>query len=162
MPDQPKSPRVNPTRGAPNYAESSHLILSVILRVYSHHDSVGENPIRTWATCLWTTKGSKRGTHMSGRAEMLRQFILEAMANDYESFECIEEQVKKWMKNEQTGVTKQELALTLETLITEGYARAYILSPVPPHSKFEKFSLERLDELWYHLTTRGKQLVKAL
>ena len=47
---QPKSPRVNPTRGAPNYAELLRLILSVILRVYSRHDSVGENPIRTWAT----------------------------------------------------------------------------------------------------------------
>jgi hypothetical protein len=45
-----KSPRVNPTRGAPNCAESSLLILSVILRVYSDHDSVGENPIRTRAT----------------------------------------------------------------------------------------------------------------
>jgi hypothetical protein len=31
-------------------AESSHLILSVILQVYSHRDSLSENPIRTWAT----------------------------------------------------------------------------------------------------------------
>ena len=49
---QPKSPRVNPTRGAPNYAELLRLILSVILRVYSRHDSVGENSIRTSATRL--------------------------------------------------------------------------------------------------------------
>jgi len=99
---------------------------------------------------------------MSSRAEMLRQFILEAMANDYENFECIEEQVNKWMKNEQADVSKQELALTLETLITEGYARAFILSPVPPHSTFAEFSLERLDDLRFHLTTRGEQVVRAL
>jgi hypothetical protein len=43
---------MNPTRGAPNGAESWRLILSVILGVHSHHDSGGENPIRTWATCL--------------------------------------------------------------------------------------------------------------
>jgi len=43
---------MNPKRGAPNYAESSRLILSVILGVHSHHDSVGENPIFTWPTHL--------------------------------------------------------------------------------------------------------------
>jgi hypothetical protein len=42
-----RSPCVNPTRGAPNWAESSRLILSVILEVHSHPDSVGENPIPT-------------------------------------------------------------------------------------------------------------------
>ena|ERR1700675_567267 len=41
----PKSPRVNPTRGASNCPRAPHFILSVILRRYSHRDSVGENPM---------------------------------------------------------------------------------------------------------------------
>jgi hypothetical protein len=76
MPEPTKS-RVNPTRGAPNYAASSHLILSVILRVYSHHDSLGENPIPIWATrpSLRAFGGSNNAVAVKYAKDPLRQSL---------------------------------------------------------------------------------------
>jgi|ERR1700674_1162575 len=99
---------------------------------------------------------------MSNREQMLSEFILEAMANDYESFACILDQVTKWAGEKQLHVTRDDIAVNLGNLIRSGYAKAYILSASPPHSQVAEFSHEHIDDLWYHPTPAGKKLVEAL
>ena len=96
------------------------------------------------------------------REETLREMVLSSVANDYESFELIEEQVTRWTGEAKINFTADELAKHLQDLIREGLARAYVLSPQQPHSTVAEFSLERLDELWYLATPEGLKVVDTL
>jgi hypothetical protein len=96
------------------------------------------------------------------REKTLRQWVLESVANDYESFELIEEQLEKWADEAQLEVTEDEMILHLANLIRDGLVRAYVLSPQQPHSAVADFSPERLDELWYLATREGLKIVKDL
>lgn len=93
---------------------------------------------------------------------MLHELVLEAMANDYESFECIIEQVTIFARNRGRTFTRQETAEALEWAIDEGYAQAYLLSSHPPYFTQIAFSHERLSAQWFYVTSAGKQLVKDL
>ena len=95
------------------------------------------------------------------REETLREMVLSSVADDYESFELIEEQVDKWATEAQIEVTADEMALHLADLIRSGLVRAFVLSPQQPHSVVAEFSPERLDELWYLVTPEGVKKVKA-
>jgi hypothetical protein len=70
---------------------------------------------------------------MKKRDRTLSEFVLEAMANDYESFQCILEQVTKWSGQKGLPIQKDEVAGAVEHAIRDGYALAYSLSPQPPH-----------------------------
>jgi len=93
---------------------------------------------------------------------MLHEFVLEAIANGYESFECVVEQVTRWGRVRDRAFTHEEIAKALESAIGEGYAQAYLLSPQPPHTKQVAFSHELLGEIYFYVTRQGKQLVKDL
>ena len=99
---------------------------------------------------------------MKNRQRSLDEFIIEAVANDYENFECIVEQVTKWTARTGLHANRQELIDALERAIREGYALAYLLSPREPHSQAVDFSRERLDELWFYVTPKGREFVEAL
>jgi hypothetical protein len=95
------------------------------------------------------------------REATLREWVLESVANDYESFALIEEQVKGWATEAKVEITADEIAAHLRNLIRDGLVRAYVLSPREPHSVAAEFSPERLDELWYLVTAEGMKIVKA-
>jgi len=95
------------------------------------------------------------------REETLRQMVLSSVANDYESFELIEEQITRWAGEAKIDFTTDELAKHLGDLIRDGLVSAYVLSPQPPHSTVAEFSSERLDELWYLATPEGLKVVKT-
>jgi hypothetical protein len=94
------------------------------------------------------------------REKTLRQWVLESVANDYESFELIEEELKKWAKEAVLEVSADEITVHLANLIRDGLVRAYVLSPQPPHSVVAEFSSDRRDELWYWVTPEGLKLVR--
>jgi hypothetical protein len=99
---------------------------------------------------------------MMNDKQMLHEFVLEAMANDYESFECVVEQVTLWGRARDREFTREETTDALEWVIRKGYAQAYLLSAQPPHTKQVVFSHELLEDLWFYVTRHGKQLVKDL
>ena len=99
---------------------------------------------------------------MNDSRQMLHDLVLEAMANDYESFDCILDQVSPWATGRGVSVTRREVAEAVERAILDGCAQAYLLSPQPPHSQPVAFSSDRLDDLWFHVTPKGMQRVKEL
>ncbi|HEY2822157.1 MAG TPA: hypothetical protein VGJ06_14025 [Candidatus Acidoferrum sp.] len=96
------------------------------------------------------------------REETLREMVLKSVANDWESFALIEEQIQKWANEAEIEVTADEMARHLTDLIRDGLVKAYVLSPQAPHSVVAEFSPVRLDELWYLVTPEGLTVVKAL
>jgi hypothetical protein len=95
------------------------------------------------------------------REQTLREMVLSSVADDYESFELIEEQVARWAGDAKMDFTANELAEHLGDLIRDGLIRAYVLSPRPPHSAVAEFSPKRLAELWYLATPEGTKVVKV-
>ena len=95
------------------------------------------------------------------REQILREMVLSSVADDYESFELIEEQLARLAGEAKINFTADQLAAHLGDLIRDGLVRAYVLSPQPPHVRVAEFSPERLDELWYLATPDGLKVVKA-
>lgn len=84
---------------------------------------------------------------------------MNVIADDYESFEIVWEHVLKWAAERGLAVQRDAVAETLERAIREGDARAYLLSPQPPHSQSVDFSLDRIEDLWFYVTPKGKQAI---
>ena len=99
---------------------------------------------------------------MSDHERVLQEFVLESLANDYESFVCVVEQVMKGEAEKELVVSRGEVARALEQTIREGYAQAYLLSAQAPYSLAVEFSSDRIDDLWFYVTPKGKQLVSQL
>jgi hypothetical protein len=57
------------------------------------------------------------------------------------------------------SIARDAVAAALVHAIREGKAKAYLLSPQPPHSLAVEFSLDRIDELWFYVIPKGKQFV---
>ena len=55
-----------------------------------------------------------------------------------------------------------EVAEALRMAVDEGFLEAFVLSPNPPHSTKVEYSADRLHELWYYVTPRGKSSAKGM
>jgi len=90
----------------------------------------------------------------------IRNYVLSAIANDYEEFEMVFGEVAKWAEEDgKIGVAREEIIGELERLINEGYAQAYLLSPQDPHAEPVTFSADNIGDLWFYVTPKGKRLV---
>jgi hypothetical protein len=91
--------------------------------------------------------------------EMLSEFCLRAISDDYENFAKVLTDVASWTKERGVKANSESILSALEALISDGYAQAYILSSDPPgNAKAVSYSRDRLEELWFYLTPNGKQL----
>jgi hypothetical protein len=99
---------------------------------------------------------------VTDHAYALEEFVVEAIANLLEDFEGIFEQVSTWANEEGVSVTRDEVVQAIGGAITKGYAQAYLLSEKPPYSQAVEFSPDRLGELWFYITPKGRKLVTEL
>ena len=64
--------------------------------------------------------------------QVLYQFVLNTIADDYESFEIVWEHVVKWAAERGLTLGRDSVVETLERAIREGDAQSYLRSPQPP------------------------------
>ncbi len=87
----------------------------------------------------------------------LREYALRVIADDYESFEYILENVIE-LAAEHGGVADREGTLkALETLIRDGFAQAYLLGREAEPVSYDR---DQLDDLWFYLTPKGIDLIR--
>lgn len=96
---------------------------------------------------------------MNHNEQALYEIVLTNMADDYESFEYLLEHAQQWASEKGVSVTRDAVAASLGRAIREGDAKAYMLSSRPPHSQPVEFSLDRIDDLWFYVTPKGKRIV---
>ena len=63
--------------------------------------------------------------------ELMRSFVMEAIANDYEDLSMIESEVTDWAAEHKLAVTQNEIRAILVSLIESGLAKAYLLGSQP-------------------------------
>ena len=98
--------------------------------------------------------------------EWVRQYVLNAVADDYENLEQIVGSVIHWAFSDGKVVPLTQIMEALIEIVTKGDAKAYVLSPQPPYStefhwstSEEQFEASRVWELWYHITEQGKKAI---
>jgi hypothetical protein len=91
----------------------------------------------------------------------LRECALRAIADDYEEFGKIFDDVSAWLTERGTSTTRMATRQALGGLIREGYAQAYVLAA--ERSDAQPVFLESdLKELWFYVTPDGKRLAQEL
>lgn len=96
---------------------------------------------------------------MNNNKNYLRNLVLNGTANLYESFDTLFEQVAKWADEDSVTITQEQVVEGLQQAITEGYVQAYVLASQAPHSTPVSFSRDRVRDLYFYVTPKGKHLV---
>jgi hypothetical protein len=99
---------------------------------------------------------------MSNREEFLTDCVISVISDDYESFEIILEETGRLAASKALNFTEAEVADTLRRIISGGFAEAYLLSPHPPHSTKVEYSSEKLHDLWFYVTPRGRNVAQSI
>ena len=100
---------------------------------------------------------------MEQQDEVLKNLVLRAVADDYESLEKISEDIYLWASERSLKVGPRGILNALKDLIGEDYVRSYFLSAGPPGSaEMVSFDENKLHDLWFYVTPRGKKRVEDL
>jgi peroxiredoxin len=103
---------------------------------------------------------------MRPRKQVIKELVLEAVANDYEDFTYIEKDVQERASKYGAGkcaVSREEVLTALQQLICEDHVRAYNLSAASPGKAVQvTFSATAVGELWFYITPHGKSVVRIL
>ncbi len=99
---------------------------------------------------------------MDNRTEFVEALVLNSIADDYEDFDRVLDEVTAWARFRGLQLTRNEVADALEMTVNTGRAQAYALSTVPPRSTPVSFSTEKLGELYFLLTPEGRRGFKNL
>ena len=91
--------------------------------------------------------------------EVLRMFILDVIADDYESLEKIQNEVRELGARAGLMIEPPEIVRGVTDLIHSGLVRTYRLSPTRPSEELPGVPLpEELGDLYYWLTEEGQAL----
>ena len=94
--------------------------------------------------------------------DYVRDCALRAIADDYEEFERIFHDAGEYAAERGRYISRSETQEALEDLITEGYAKAYELSPDCSPARAVRYSAADLTRLWFYVTPSGKERAKEL
>jgi hypothetical protein len=88
------------------------------------------------------------------------QLIIDAVANDYESFESITQQVQEWTQAEKAIlISPEEIERGLAQAIAMGYVQAFRLSATSP-PEVVKFNATEIGELSFYRTRAGLDVLE--
>ena len=95
-------------------------------------------------------------------APQVKDYVLRAMADDYEDFNAVFDETSKLASELGRSVTKPEVIEILESVINEGLAQAYKLSSASPWTTPVDFNKGNIEQLWFYVTPQGKQYIGGL
>ena len=99
---------------------------------------------------------------MENRTSFTKELVLNSVADDYEDFRIILDEVTYWGSQRGIQLTRDEVEMALLDLLSTGHVQAYELSSVPPHSTPVSFTAERARDLYYYLTPTGRKILRNL
>ncbi|MCI0639137.1 MAG: hypothetical protein L0Y70_08680, partial [Gemmataceae bacterium] len=115
------------------------------------------------AGCCGCRKRGWRRRLMKNRDQVIREYVIRAMADSDEDFATIVTEVTQWASKKGMAVDRQTILKKLGEVIKEGYGQALAVSPERPNiAEPTEFSPERVDDLWFYVTPKGKKLLDQL
>lgn len=96
------------------------------------------------------------------RAELIRMLVLDTIADDYENFEKIADEVKRMADRAGLYTNVGEIQGAVIDLIEMGLAKAYRLSPNSPTEEFYGIPpLNEIDDYFFWTTDEGKRIQES-
>jgi hypothetical protein len=95
------------------------------------------------------------------RSELVRLFVLDTIADDYEDSETIGERVVKLGSQCGMDICIPEITGAVFELVNSSLAQAYVLSPAAPPVKATVTSVGDIDKYYYWLTREGQEIQSA-
>jgi hypothetical protein len=93
----------------------------------------------------------------------VEDYVLDAVADGYESWQSILASVRQFAKNGSITVRRSEVLKALQSLVNKGLVQSYLLRPVHVDwATAVDWDLNRLHELWYYITPAGLARIKEL
>ena len=93
------------------------------------------------------------------RNEILRMFILDVLADDYENLEKIRREVTELGARAGLTIEQPEISRGVTDLTDSGLVRAYRLSPTRPAEELQGVPPpEEVEDLYYWLTDKGREI----
>lgn len=95
-------------------------------------------------------------------ASHLKEYVLGAISDDYESLETVLVEIAYWAAQSGATVNAQEVVEALGGLILGGYAQAFSFEYPYKEAVPTEYSADRVKELWFYVTPKGKQMAISL
>lgn len=92
------------------------------------------------------------------RSELIRMFVLDVIADDYEDLEKIYADANELAERSGLSIQKSEILEGLIDLIGSGLASAFILTTVPIQKIDGVPPLDKMKDYYFWVTNKGKEL----
>lgn len=99
---------------------------------------------------------------MKDAKRIVRDYALRSISDDYESLGTILGDVVGWTADSGIEANRDLVLAALAELVREGYAQAYRFEPPFKEAIHTEYSPELADDLWFYITSKGKQLASDL
>jgi aryl-alcohol dehydrogenase-like predicted oxidoreductase len=98
---------------------------------------------------------------MRDAIQLIRDAVLDAVADDYESLEVITSDIRSRLHSLRAEVTTENVSEALAGLVRDGLVQTFVLSSSPPHAVPVSFSYDTIAESWFCITPFGKAALGA-
>jgi hypothetical protein len=93
-------------------------------------------------------------------SDELLLMVLESVANDYERFDHIADQIAMWTETPLDRLDVEQIRVALAVAINSGYIDAYELNSRPPHAVKVSMTSTSPDRCWFLISERGKAMYR--
>jgi hypothetical protein len=93
---------------------------------------------------------------MDNELEIIRGYVLNAVANDYENLDLIAKEAAQWALEEKSSFSRELLTRALSTLIHDGLVDCYRFSQFQSNYERCEFEIGKLNDLWFYISKKGK------
>jgi hypothetical protein len=89
--------------------------------------------------------------------EQIKQFVLNSVADDYESLEILQRDSIRTAQTYGIALERERVLQILQELIQDGLIQAYTFIPPRNEPIAVPFTKDILDELWFFITASGRE-----
>jgi hypothetical protein len=94
---------------------------------------------------------------MENQLVLLKEFVIGAVADDYESIEILTQEIQHWSKEHQKTFSQQLLIAALTETIEEGAVVPYLYNVQLNRMEKASFDNHRINDYWFLISEEAKQ-----
>jgi hypothetical protein len=98
---------------------------------------------------------------MTKNSQLLRYWVMDSIANDYENFEMVVSETGKFAEMQGMQVDQSAIIKVLRQLIDDGDAQVYVFSGTSHLPTPADYAVDRLEDLWFYLTPKGNAALSS-
>jgi hypothetical protein len=98
---------------------------------------------------------------MGSNLDRIRDYIINVVANDYENFGLIVDEVSAWASKDGMAVSPEEIMQALTSLVSDGLVDSYQFSHSSGGYELCDLASSNLTDRWFYVSKTGKAHLNA-